>query len=104
LGPAPRTANFAVWWDDDLLRELLDRNRLYKWDWEKSELNTILTAEDCASNNGSKATPCLSADILGDWREEVIWRSSDNKELRIYTTTTPTKHRLPTLMSDPQYR
>lgn len=104
LGPAPRTANFAIWWDGDLLRELLDRNRIYKWDWEKGELTTIFTAEDCASNNGTKATPCLSADILGDWREEVIWRTSDNKELRIYTTTTPTKYRLPTLMSDTQYR
>jgi len=104
LGPAPRAANFAIWWDGDLLRELLDRNRIYKWDWEKGDLNTILTAEGCASNNGSKATPCLSADILGDWREEVIFRTTDNKELRIYTTTIPTKHRLPTLMHDPQYR
>ena len=104
IGPAPRTANFAIWWDGDLLRELLDRNRISKWDWEKGELNTILTADECASNNGTKATPCLSADILGDWREEVIWRTTDNKELRVYTTTIPTKHRLYTLMHDPQYR
>jgi rhamnogalacturonan endolyase len=104
LGAAPRSANFAIWWDGDLLRELLDRNRISKWDWEKGELTTLFTAEDCSSNNGSKATPCLSADILGDWREEVIWRTSDNKELRIYTTTIPTKHRLPTLMHDSQYR
>jgi rhamnogalacturonan endolyase len=104
LGPAPRTANFAIWWDGDLLRELLDRNRISKWDWEKGALTTMFTAEDCASNNGSKATPCLSADLLGDWREEVIWRTSDNKELRLHTTSIPTKHRLPTLMHDPQYR
>jgi rhamnogalacturonan endolyase len=64
----------------------------------------MLTAEGCASNNGTKATPALSADILGDWREEVIWRTTDNKELRIYTTIIPTKHRLYTLMHDPQYR
>ena len=43
-----------------------------------------------ASNNGTKATPGLSADILGDWREEVIWRESDNTALRIYVTTIPT--------------
>jgi len=104
LGPAPRSANFAIWWDGDLLRELLDRNRISKWNWEKGELNTILTADGSTANNGSKATPCLSADILGDWREEVIFRTTDNKELRIYTTTIPTEHRLPTLMSDPQYR
>jgi rhamnogalacturonan endolyase len=57
-----------------------------------------------ASNNGTKANPCLSADILGDWREEVIWRSSDNTELRIFSTTIPTSRRLPTLMHDLVYR
>ena len=54
--------------------------------------------------NGSKATPVLSADILGDWREEVIFRTPDNKELRIYSTTIPTPHRLRCLMLDRQYR
>ena len=34
----------------------------------------------------------------------MIWRSADNKELRIYTTTIPTDHRIYTLMHDPQYR
>jgi rhamnogalacturonan endolyase len=56
------------------------------------------------SINGTKSTPCLSADIFGDWREEVIWRTADNRELRIYTTTIPTEHRFYTLMHDPQYR
>jgi hypothetical protein len=58
----------------------------------------------CAANNGSKANPCLSADILGDWREEVIWRTRDGSELRIFTTTASTEHRLYTLMHDPVYR
>lgn len=101
---APPSCNFAVWWDGDLLRELLDRTMISKWNWEASKADRLLTADGCASNNGSKATPCLSGDILGDWREEVIWRSADNQELRIYSTTIPTKYRLPTLMSDPQYR
>jgi len=39
-----------------------------------------------------------------DWRDEVIWRTADNKELRIYTTTIPTKHRFYTFMQDSQYR
>jgi rhamnogalacturonan endolyase len=64
----------------------------------------LLSAEGCAANNGSKATPVLCADILGDWREEVIWRTSDNRELRVYTTPLPTAQRLPTLMHDPGYR
>jgi len=104
IGPAPRTANFAIWWDGDLLRELLDGTRIYKWDWEKSTLTTVFQAEGCASNNGTKATPALSADLLGDWREEVVFRTADNRQLRIYTTTIPTPHRLRTLMHDPQYR
>ena len=56
------------------------------------------------SNNGTKSTPALSADIFGDCREEVIWRTIDNKELRVYTTTIPTKHRFYPFMHDPQYR
>jgi len=56
------------------------------------------------SNNGTKSTPALSADLFGDWREEVVWRSADNKELRIYTTVAPTKYRFYTFMHDPQYR
>ena len=57
-----------------------------------------------ASNNGTKSTPALSGDILGDWREEVIWRTSDSRALRIYSTPTPTSTRIYTLMHDPQYR
>lgn len=100
----PRSCNFGVWWDGDFLRELLDRTTISKWDWQNSSEVTLVSAQGCASNNSTKATPCLCADIFGDWREEVIWRSADNKELRIYTTTIPTEHRLYTLMHDPQYR
>jgi rhamnogalacturonan endolyase len=104
LGPRPRTINFAIWWDGDLLRELLDRTSIYKWDWENSRLDTIFTAEGCRWNSGGKATPVLCADLFGDWREEVIFRTIDNNALRIYTTTIPTDHRIHTLMHDPQYR
>jgi rhamnogalacturonan endolyase len=100
----PRSCNFGVWWDADLLREILDANRITKWDWERGTETTLLTAPDCRANNGTKSTPCLCADILGDWREEVIWRKADNSELRIYVSTIPTDRRLPTLMHDPIYR
>jgi len=56
------------------------------------------------SNNGTKSTPALSADLFGDWREEVMWRTADNRFLRIYTTTIPAANRIYTLMHDPQYR
>jgi rhamnogalacturonan endolyase len=104
LGPAPGTMNFAIWWDADPLRELLDQNWIGKWDYEKGALTRLLTAEGAVSNNGSKATPALSADLLGDWREEVIWRTPDSKFLRIYTTTIPAENRMYTLMHDAQYR
>jgi rhamnogalacturonan endolyase len=100
----PRSCNFGVWWDGDLLRELLDGNRISKWNWQESSETRLVTAESCESNNSTKSTPCLCADILGDWREEVLWRTTDGKELRIYTTTIPTEHRLYTLMHDPIYR
>ncbi len=100
----PRSCNFGVWWDGDLLRELLDSNRITKWNWMEGTETNLVTAENCSSNNGTKSTPTLCADILGDWREEVIWKTSDGKELRIYSTTIPTTHRLATLMHDPIYR
>ncbi|HEX6731542.1 MAG TPA: hypothetical protein VF074_16065 [Pyrinomonadaceae bacterium] len=100
----PQSCNFGIWWDGDLLGELLDRNTISKWNWNNNTETLLLRADECVSNNGTKATPALSADILGDWREEVIWRTSDNKELRIYTTSIPTKYRFYTLMHDPQYR
>jgi rhamnogalacturonan endolyase len=104
IGNAPHSANFALWWDGDLLREILDRNRISKWNWTNATLDPLFTAEGATSNNGTKATPVLSGDLLGDWREEVIFRTPDNQELRLYTTTIPTTNRLVTLMHDPQYR
>ena len=99
IGQAPRAANFLIWWDGDATRELLNRNYI-----EKYGKGRIFTAEGASSNNGTKATPALSADILGDWREELILRSDDNSELRIYSTTIPTSLRQYTFMQDPQYR
>jgi len=100
----PTTCNFAVWWDGDLLRELLDKNVVMKWDWKSEKVIPLYVANECMSNNGTKSTPALSADLFGDWREEVILRTTDNKSLRVFTTTIPTKHRLVTLMQDPIYR
>lgn len=99
IGEAPSSANFLAWWDGDLGRELLDGNHIDKYKGSR-----LLTAEGCTSNNGTKSTPALSADLFGDWREEVIFRTNDNKNLRIYSTTIPTEHRLVTLMHDPHYR
>ncbi len=95
--------NFASWWDGDLTREVLSGTTITKW---STTTKTVLleTEDDCLSNNSTKATPCISGDILGDWREEVIWRTADNQSLRIYTTTEPTTAGIYTLVQDPQYR
>lgn len=100
----PKQVNFAIWWDGDLLRELLDGTTIYKWDWKNNASVPLLVTEGTSSNNGTKANPALSADILGDWREELILRAEDNKSLRIYSTNIPTDIGLTTLMQDPQYR
>jgi len=100
----PRSCNFGIFWDGDVLSELLNSNAVSKWNWEKETTDVVFTAEGCSSNNGTKSTPALSGDLFSDWREEVMLRTTDNKELRIYTTTTQTKYRFYTFMHDPQYR
>ncbi len=100
----PSQMNFALWWDSDLLREILDGTQVRKWNWSSSSSSSVLSPNGLSSNNSTKSTPCLSADILGDWREEVIWRTADNSDLQIYTTVSVATNRLYTLMHDPQYR
>ncbi len=97
--------NAAIWWDGDLQRELLDHVQISKYDWKEKRCDVIADfSGECAFNNGSKSNPCLSADIVGDWREELIVRTRDNSELRIYVTTIPTQFRIPCLMQDIPYR
>ena len=96
--------NFAVWWDGDLLREMLDHNTVSKYDWTTGRVNDIMTFDGCTFNNGSKSNPCLSGDIIGDWREEVLVRTMDESELRLYISTIPTEYRINTLMEDIPYR
>ncbi|XVL63378.1 rhamnogalacturonan lyase [Paenibacillus amylolyticus] len=100
----PSSTNFGIWWDGDLLRELLDSNRIDKWNYTNSTTMNLLTASGVSSNNGTKSTPNLQADLFGDWREEVVWRTNDSSALRIYTTTAVTDKRIYTLMHDPVYR
>lgn len=98
--------NFRIYWDGDLHDELLDRSYIDDWDFINHKPVRLLDASKYGgvSINGTKATPVLSADILGDWREEVIFRSTDNNSLLLFTTGIPTQYRMPTLMHDPVYR
>ena len=102
VGSAPGSTNFLVWWDGDETRELEDANHIDKY--KAGTTSRLLTATGFTSNNGTKSTPTLTADLYGDWREEVVWRATDSSSLRIYTTTAVTTRRIYTLMHDPQYR
>ncbi len=106
----PGSMNFFIWWDGDVTREMLD----HAWyadhgvgtitKYNNGANTQLLYAEGTLSDNWTKGNASLSADILGDWREEAIWRTSDNSALRIYTTPYTTTEKIYTLMHDPQYR
>ncbi len=99
VGSEPQRQNFLIYWDSDELRELQDGASIYKYGG-----GTLLSASGCSGNNGTKNTPTLVADLLGDWREELVVRESNNSALRVYTTTLLTARRIYTLMHDPTYR
>lgn len=100
--------NFLSYWDGDLERDILDGRTDSPASISKmgadGKLTTLLTTDGAYTCNTTKGTPCLSADIFGDWREELIVRSSDSKSVRIYCTPYETDYRITTLMHDPQYR
>ena len=96
--------NFGIWWDGDLLRELLDHETVSKYDWQKRQIVDLVKFDGVRFNNGTKSNPALCADILGDWREEVMARTEDSSELRIFVSPYPTDHRINCLMEDIPYR
>ena len=104
LGDRYLSVNFGIWWDGDLLRELLDHETVSKYDWQQKTIIDVKHLDGVVFNNGTKSNPCLAADILGDWREEVIARTPDSDELRIFITPIPTDHRINCLMEDIPYR
>ncbi|MFI9494487.1 rhamnogalacturonan lyase [Streptomyces halstedii] len=101
-GRKPSSTNFLAWWDGDTTRELLDGTRIDKYG--PSGDTRQLTAASVHSDNGTKATPALSGDILGDWRAEVVWPTTNNTALRIYSTPYETGTKITTLLHDTMYR
>lgn len=96
--------NFRIYWDGDALDELLDGTTITKYGGSTLGVGSTSNATSGQSNNSTKATPNLSVDLFGDWREELIVRNSTNDALNIYSTATPTDYRVPTLMHDHTYR
>ncbi len=107
IGKEPALADWVIWWDGDLLRELYGGFSIFKWDPEKQSSGKIFSVEPPDAGGRSRHAgmrPLLSADLLGDWREELLVPGPDGDSIRLYTTTIPTEHRITTLMHDPQYR
>lgn len=109
------SVNFRIYWDGDLQDELLDGvgsapSAMKIESWNGSTFDRLISTDGRWGNystyniNGTKANPCLVADILGDWREEMIMRETTDKALILFSTTTPTDYRIYTLMHDPVYR
>ena len=97
--------NFRIYWDGDLLEEVLNSPGTEKDAVVvKPGTGRIFTSADCKMTNWTKNNPCFQGDILGDWREEIVLRTSDNMKIRIYTSPHATAYRIPTLWHDHQYR
>lgn len=111
--------NFRIYWDGDLQEELLGNLHqppyfppcLMKWDGAQAKPFPLSNGKmlyelgHSATCNWTKATPCLQADIMGDWREELIFYDASQPDiLNIFTTNIPTSYRVTTLMHDHIYR
>ncbi|CAL9362563.1 rhamnogalacturonan lyase [Nocardiopsis sp. TNDT3] len=102
LGDRTPGTNMSIRWSADMTTQIVEGTEDPRIeDWRRG---TLLTAEGTLTNNGTKGNPALVADVLGDWREELVLRTEDSGALRILTSTEVTGHRLHTLMHDPQYR
>ena len=104
---------FRIYWDGDVYDELLsDVSRHNQPFLEKYGTGRLTIAGKQVYEygynvtcNGTKGTPCLTADILGDWREEMIFFNNEDKRmLNIFSTSTATNARVPCLMYDHVYR
>lgn len=96
--------NFRIFWDGDLYDNLLNGANIT--DWNGRNMSNIFSAGnyDCVSINGTKANPSLQADLFGDWREEVVYPTTNGTALRVFSTTATTDYKIKTLMQDPVYR
>ncbi|MCD8067770.1 MAG: rhamnogalacturonan lyase, partial [Lachnospiraceae bacterium] len=108
LPDKPLSTNANIRWAADLTTQVIDGA-----DYQTGEHigvindNThgeMLRPEGTLTNTGTKGNPGLSADVFGDFREEILLRTEDSSAIRIYTNTKVTQHKLFTLMHDTMYR
>ena len=102
--PKRLSQNMGNWWDGDLLRELLDKTYITKYNWKTQKIELLTSFLGVTSNNSTKSVPCLQGDILGDWREEVLLRSNDNEHIYLFLTPYTTEYRFNCFLEDIPYR
>ncbi len=122
LGSKPDT-NYRIYWTGDPYDQTFDgrydsgtkkcapRIRTYNTASKKiTTFQEFAAYGSPATCNTTKGTPCLQADIMGDWREEIIMyaqeedHTSDQCTLMIFSTPEETKYKVPCLMEDHLYR
>lgn len=113
LGYKPSSCNMAIWFGGRLNRQLLNETTIdYGVGFpNKPSTDSTSTARrlltgykyNVTSINSSKSNPCWYGDILGDWREEVIFPTQDGKAIYLFTTWYPTDYAYPWLMTDHVY-
>lgn len=109
--------NFRIYWDGDAQEELFDggynsntsKSTPLITKWNGNGTTNLRTFDSSYGNpqscNSTKATPSLQADLLGDWREElVMWDYNNPAQVHIYTTNITSALAIPTLMHDHTYR
>ncbi len=106
--------NFRIYWDGDIYDEIVNdkggsHNQPYLEKYNGGGLvvdgKRIFEHGYSQSCNGTKTTPCLQADIFGDWREEIIFfNGNDKTTLNIFASSRETDARVPCLLSDHVYR
>jgi len=94
--------NLRIWWDGDVMSENLDNRKMTKWNYTNGYEDRLYTFSSV--HQLDRNVPGFYGDILGDWREEVVYAADDDASLLIFTTVTPTSTRLYTLAHEPLYR
>ena len=104
--------NFRIYWNGDLYDDYHDRQHVDVWDASAQSFGRAITLYNvtpgASSCNDSKYVPNLQADILGDWREEVVyWYTVDADNglygLNLIATNLESAYGLPYLRDDALY-